>query len=521
MFASAMTISELQQQRVSLLQDRFHQLYGNGPVSILRAPARINVLGEHVDYVSYLPTASLVFGSGEHDMLMLFRATETTQVRGVSTNQAFAPFVFTLDERPELKHPGSADDGWTEWLYKQAAPAPHWSNYVKGPVFFARFKHGERIGRGFDFLIDSTIPPKGGASSSSALTVLAGAAIRQVNQVDYEAHTLARESSQAEWYVGTRGGAMDHKAICLSKPQHAVHLSYAEDTAELVPLLNDRYRWITFFSHEADKGREVMLAYNERAAVARLLIPAIIAESAKPLMIEDEIIISTTGEEGRHGESRHKSKSARERLARLPAASPCPPLPPWLSFAGKFSQSSILNDIQTRLDELPASITLHEIARLSPQTFAECQRAFPALVQARQEVPIKLRDRARHHLGEMQRVDAAVKLLSEGNETEEIARRLGELLNASHTSLRDLYEVCTPPVNQLIEIITIDSDVYGARLMGGGFGGNVLALTTAENVPKLIERVQHAFYAPQQRDGLREGAVMISTPGEGLSKPDL
>jgi galactokinase len=57
--------------------------------------------------------------------------------------------------------------------------------------------------------------------------------------------------------------------------------------------------------------------------------------------------------------------------------------------------------------------------------------------------------------------------------------------------------------------------------MGGGFGGNVLALTTAENTQRLIEHVQKDFYAPRGRDALREGAVMVSTPGDGLAALDL
>ena len=60
-----------QLRRLTSVCDRFLELYGDGPVNVLRAPARINILGEHVDYVSYLPTYSLPFGSREHDMLML------------------------------------------------------------------------------------------------------------------------------------------------------------------------------------------------------------------------------------------------------------------------------------------------------------------------------------------------------------------------------------------------------------------------------------------------------------------
>src|SRR5262249_23144136 len=99
---------------------------------------------------------------------------------------------------------------------------------------------------------------------------------------------------------------------------------------------------------------------------------------------------------------------------------------------------------------------------------------------------------------------------------EEKMRELGKLMNNSHMSLRRFYGVSTPEVERLIKIITADPQVYGARLMGGGFGGNVLALTTAENAQALIDRAQNEFYGPRGRDGLGEGSVMVSTPGNGL-----
>jgi galactokinase len=99
---------------------------------------------------------------------------------------------------------------------------------------------------------------------------------------------------------------------------------------------------------------------------------------------------------------------------------------------------------------------------------------------------------------------------------DEKMREIGDALNRSHASLRDYYDVSTPEVESLVEIITADQMVYGARLMGGGFGGSVLALTTAENAWTLIDRAQNEFYGPRGRDGLGEGSVMISTPGNGI-----
>jgi galactokinase len=144
-------------------------------------------------------------------------------------------------------------------------------------------------------------------------------------------------------------------------------------------------------------------------------------------------------------------------------------------------------------------------------------------VRERGHEPLKLYDRARHHLAETARVNEAVRLLhvaeqQSENRVDDAMRELGALLDATHVSLRDLYEVSTPEVEALREIIIADPQVYGARLMGGGFGGNVLALTTADNAPVLVKRVQREYYTPQKRDGLSEGAVMGSTPGDGLTE---
>jgi galactokinase len=145
-------------------------------------------------------------------------------------------------------------------------------------------------------------------------------------------------------------------------------------------------------------------------------------------------------------------------------------------------------------------------------------------VKERRNHSLDLRDRARHHIGEVKRVAQAVKLLNaplDEASVDDTMRTIGTLLNESHTSLRELYDVCTLQVGRLVEIIRADRQVYGARLMGGGFGGNVLVLTTAENVAALADRVQSEFYEPQNRDGVGEGAVMISTPGDGLSAVEL
>ena len=87
-----------------------------------------------------------------------------------------------------------------------------------------------------------------------------------------------------------------------------------------------------------------------------------------------------------------------------------------------------------------------------------------------ERLPAPLRARVRHVLDENERVLAAVAALR-ANELP----ALGELLNASHRSLRDCYDVSTPAVESTVREL-LHAGASGARMIGGGFGGSVLGL---------------------------------------------
>jgi galactokinase len=147
-------------------------------------------------------------------------------------------------------------------------------------------------------------------------------------------------------------------------------------------------------------------------------------------------------------------------------------------------------DMRT-LESRPVELDLgdHALAVLDPgssRTLAksgynerrdECRRAAELLgVESLRDasdgsgLPDPLDRRVRHVVTENERVDAAVNALEQGE-----LGTLGELLDASHRSLRDDYEVSVPEVERAIEACT-DAGALGARIMGGGFGGSVLAL---------------------------------------------
>ncbi|MBL0419727.1 galactokinase [Ramlibacter sp. AW1] len=108
-----------------------------------------------------------------------------------------------------------------------------------------------------------------------------------------------------------------------------------------------------------------------------------------------------------------------------------------------------------------------------------------------------LRRRARHVLSENLRVLHA-------GATQGDARALGVLMNASHASLRDDYEVSTPELDLLVGLLQAQPAVFGARLTGAGFGGACVALCRGDALPQVAGTV----LAQYQRAG-QQGRQLV------------
>jgi galactokinase len=128
--------------------------------------------------------------------------------------------------------------------------------------------------------------------------------------------------------------------------------------------------------------------------------------------------------------------------------------------------------------------------------------ATPATVAAA-ALPSPLDRRARHVVTENERVLHARDALHRGD-----AAALGALMNASHASMRDDFEVSTPEVDALVEIAQSAPGVYGARLTGGGFGGSIVALAKDEGAAGSAAHIADV-YAKQTS---QQPAVLIPPP---------
>lgn len=124
-------------------------------------------------------------------------------------------------------------------------------------------------------------------------------------------------------------------------------------------------------------------------------------------------------------------------------------------------------------------------------------------------LPEVIRRRANHVITENARTLAAVEALKRGD-----LLQFGKLMNASHESLREDYQVSCRELDLLVEIARRCEGVYGARMTGGGFGGCTVNLVKTENVENFIAEITQAYdwmmkvkpeiYVCQASGGVRE-----------------
>lgn len=118
------------------------------------------------------------------------------------------------------------------------------------------------------------------------------------------------------------------------------------------------------------------------------------------------------------------------------------------------------------------------------------------------------RRRARHVISENMRTVAAAEALKAGD-----ARRVGQLMNESHASLRSDFEVSRAELDAMVEIARDRRECFGARMTGAGFGGCAVALVAREAATEFAEAVAGEY---EQAVGL-EPSVYVCTATGGAS----
>jgi galactokinase len=105
------------------------------------------------------------------------------------------------------------------------------------------------------------------------------------------------------------------------------------------------------------------------------------------------------------------------------------------------------------------------------------------------DLPLILRKRARHVVEEIERVIQAVAMLKQGDLEE-----FGKLMDESHRSLKDNYEVSSIELDKAVSIAKKLKGCLGSRLTGAGFGGSTVSLVEVTEVKNFIKEIKKLYF---------------------------
>src|SRR5467141_3266420 len=208
--------------------------------AVARAPGRVNLIGEHIDYCG-LPVFPMALG---RSVRLAFHARANRETRLVNRDPRFAPSVFTVNDSIP------------------PAPAGDWSNYARAAAQALAQRFPDL--RGVDARVESDLPIAAGLSSSSALLVAIALAIMHAHRVTMAPLELMELLARGERYVGTAGGGMDQAIILGARAGCASRIDF--QPLRLTPTaVPTGWRFIVAWSLvHAEKSGAAQQAYNER-----------------------------------------------------------------------------------------------------------------------------------------------------------------------------------------------------------------------------------------------------------------
>lgn len=198
-------------EREKQLKKSFAQIFGSEECIVMRAPGRVNIIGEHTDYNDGFVLPAVI----ERDIMMAIQRRPDRRVRLYS---------LTFGEEVEF----SLDDIHRDEEYP-------WSNYVRG-VARELEREGYRL-TGMNALIAGNVPIGAGLSSSAAMEVAAAQAFCILANFSLEGVKLAQLCRRAEQdFVGVHCGIMDQFAAVFGQKDHALFLDCRTLEYQLVRL---------------------------------------------------------------------------------------------------------------------------------------------------------------------------------------------------------------------------------------------------------------------------------------------
>jgi galactokinase len=368
------------------IKEAYTDRYGQEPAWIVRAPGRVNLIGEHTDYNDgfVLPMAI------DRAIWMALTPIESSTIRLYSIN-------FEQEAKTRLDDLKHSDQGWLE--------------YVKG-MAWALQQSGYSLS-GWQGIVGGDIPVGAGLSSSAAMELASARSFAAVSGFDWDPVQMAilAQRAENEW-IGVNCGIMDQLISSMGKSGHALLI----DCRSL---------------------------------------------NTKPVKLPPEttvIVMDTNTRRGLADSAYNERRSQCEEAAEILGVSKL--------------RDSTLDTLEEKRNQLD---------------------------------PIVYR-RAYHVISENGRVLDAVEAMDRGD-----ALKVGQLMNASHESLRDDYEVSSPELDVIVSAAQEQPGCYGARMTGAGFGGCAVAVVATESRRGFVDLVSQLY--KEQTD--LDPSLYICQPANG------
>jgi galactokinase len=379
------------------LTKSFATYFNAKPKFVVRAPGRVNLIGEHTDY---------------NDGFVLPMAIDREVCIALTPRSDNTVRLFSLDLQVDSVfnlHSLSRSDGWIE--------------YPKG-VAYQLIQAGYGL-KGFDGMITGDVPRGAGLSSSAAVELATAKAFATVSGFEWHAVEMAKLAQKAEnEWVGVKSGIMDQVASAACKKDYALFLDCRSLEFQHIPLSQGVS--IVILDTSTRRGL-VDSAYNERRGQCEEAARWFGVKALRDIKMEE--------------------------------------IRDWKLENGKWKVVSGLSETVMK--------------------------------------------RAYHVVSENERVLEAIEVMKTGN-----VKRLGELFNASHESLKNDFEVTKDALNIMVDCAREQDGCYGARMTGAGFGGCAVALVNEENAEAFVKNVSTAY---KQRSGL-EASAYVCKASDGASQ---
>ena len=373
------------------VQQAFETRFGSKPTHLIRAPGRVNLIGEHTDY------------NGGFVMPLALEQAHWVAVR---PRKDQAVILHSLDygdsTKVNLSEPQSHLKGWKE--------------YLNGVIWILQKENWPLSG--WEGVMAGDVPQGAGLSSSAALETALFRTFAEVSKISWKPKIVAKlaQRAESEW-VGVSCGIMDQLISACGVSGHVLFIDCRNLDYQQVPL---------------PEGHCIIILDTK---TRRGLVDS-------------------------HYNDRHSQCKEASRIL------------------GK----SLLRD--AKLSDLDA-----KSASLKPLLYR----------------------RAKHVITENDRVLRAVNAMSAGDHW-----LLGQLMQHSHKSLRDDFEVSNIALDIMVECAISAPGCLGARMTGAGFGGCAVALVTAEKERDFINTIRECYL----RKMSLEPQIISCTPSEGASLHD-